>query len=174
MLGRDRPHAWLNTWRDSYLRLLGDYKIRTVTKIEKIRVMHWVNIGKADEYHFEFWYQMAEDRLARIIYRLHEDCIIYVDHDVAVDADDTLDSLIEFSSNAQYSRTKKDVDKCKRYATLFYRKTEDYFKKANRAMAGDAIATKVIRMTSDSLNPKEQMLLNRSVLESRELDDLLK
>ncbi|MBU0648730.1 hypothetical protein KJ969_01310 [Patescibacteria group bacterium] len=36
------------------------------------------------------------------------------------------------------------------------------------------IATKLIRMTADKLNPKEQIILNKSALLSCELDDLLK
>ena len=38
----------------------------------------------------------------------------------------------------------------------------------------DAIITKVIRMTADNLNQKEQIVLNKSTLLSCELDDLLK
>ncbi len=41
-------------------------------------------------------------------------------------------------------------------------------------MLGDAITTKVIRMTADNLNRKEQIVLNKSALLSCELDDLLK
>jgi len=64
--------------------------------------------------------------------------------------------------------------KLKRYATLFYQKTENYLKKTNHIMLGDSIVTKVIRMTADNLNQKEQIVLNKSVLLSCELDDLLK
>ena len=41
-------------------------------------------------------------------------------------------------------------------------------------MLGDAIITKLIRMTADNFNPKEQIVLSKSVLLSCELDDLLK
>ena len=41
-------------------------------------------------------------------------------------------------------------------------------------MFGDNIITKIIRMTADNLNTKEQILLNKSALISCELDDLLK
>ena len=41
-------------------------------------------------------------------------------------------------------------------------------------MLGDNITTKVIRMTADKLNQKEEILLNKSTLLSCELDDLLK
>ena len=65
-------------------------------------------------------------------------------------------------------------DKLKQYATLFYQKTEKYLKKTNRIMLGDHIITKVIRMTADNLNQKEEIVLNKSALLSCELDDLLK
>ncbi len=165
---------WLKNWRESYLRLLEDYEIRTANKIEKIRIMHWVNIGKADEYHFEFWYQTVENKVVRIIYRLHEDCIIYGEYDAGVAIDNRLDSIIEISSNSRHNRTKTEEDTLKRYATLFHQKIEKYLKKTNKVILGDSIITKVIRMTANNLNQKEQIVLNKSALLSCELDDLLK
>jgi hypothetical protein len=41
-------------------------------------------------------------------------------------------------------------------------------------MIGEIINTKLIRMTADNLNQKEQIVLNKSALISCELDDLLK
>ena len=41
-------------------------------------------------------------------------------------------------------------------------------------MLGDSITTKIIRMTAENLNPKEQILLNKSSLINCELDTLLK
>ena len=60
------------------------------------------------------------------------------------------------------------------YAELFHQKIEEYFKKTNHIMLGEAITTKVIRMTADNLNQKEQILLNKPALLSCKLDDLLK
>jgi len=65
-------------------------------------------------------------------------------------------------------------NKLKQYTTLFYEKTEAYFKKTKRIMFGDSIITKVVRMTADNLNYKEQIVLTKSALLSCELDDLLK
>jgi len=173
----NRPYIenWLKSWRESYLRLLDGYKIRTVTTLDKIRIFHWVNIGKPDEYHFEYWYTTSnEGSLARIVYRLHEDCIIYGENDVAVEADATLEKLIEFSSNAHHSRTEAEENKLRRYATLFSKKNKGYLRKTKGVIVGDVIATKVIRMTADNFNPNEQIVLNKSTLLSCELDDLLK
>jgi len=58
--------------------------------------------------------------------------------------------------------------------TLFYKKTEKYLKKTNQAIVGDVMNPKVIRMTADNVNAKEQILINKSALLSCELDDLLK
>jgi len=173
----NRPYIenWLKSWRESYLRLLDGYKIRTVTTLDKIRIFHWVNIGKPDEYHFEYWYTTSnEGSLARIVYKLHEDCIIYGENDVAVEADATLEKLIEFSSNAHHSRTEAEENKLRRYATLFSKKNKGYLRKTKGVIVGDVIATKVIRMTADNFNPNEQIVLNKSTLLSCELDDLLK
>ncbi|OGZ08210.1 MAG: hypothetical protein A3D65_02535 [Candidatus Lloydbacteria bacterium RIFCSPHIGHO2_02_FULL_50_13] len=166
--------TWSQTWRDSYLRYLNDYKIRTITKLDKIRINHWVLMGKADGYDFEYWHKTTDGSFTRIVYRLHEDCVIYGESDVIVEIDKTLENLIEFSSNARHSRTESEENKLKRYATLFSKKNKIYLRKTKGVIVGDVIATKVIRMTANSLNPREQILLNRSALESRELDDLLK
>jgi hypothetical protein len=66
------------------------------------------------------------------------------------------------------------TDKLKQYTTLFYEKTEAYFKKTKKIMFGDSIITKVVRMTADNLNYKEQIVLTKNALLSCELDDLLK
>ena len=54
------------------------------------------------------------------------------------------------------------------------KKAKTMLKKINRVMLGDNIVTKVIRMTADNLNQKEEILLNKSALLSCELDDLFK
>ena len=90
-----------------------------------------------------------------------------------IEVDKKLEGKFDFRSNGVSSRPTPE-DKLKQYATLFYQKTEKYFKKTNGVMLGDAIITKVIRMTADNLNQKEQVVLNKSALLSCELDDLLK
>lgn len=168
----ENPHQfndWIRTWRETYLRLLDSYEIRTVTELEKIVV--WSDLFK-DMYSFIYWYKTSEGGLIRIVYTI-SDYWMYREGDLTIKIDRELEKKTEFSSNGRTSR-QDSKDKLMQYATLFYRKTENYFKKTNRVMVGDVIATKVIRMTSDNLNPKEQILLNRLALESRELDDLLK
>ncbi len=166
--------SWLKNWRESYLRLLDDYKICTVVGLKKIVIHHDVRISIGDHYIFEYRYDTVDGRLFRVTYILYEDWIIYGEGSLSIDIDKRLEGKIEFSSNSNSLRTNVEEEKLKKYATLFYQKTEKYFKKTDKIILGDKIVTKVIRMTANGLNQKEQILLNESTLLSCELDDLLK
>lgn len=161
---------WLKNWRESYLRLLDEYKIRTVKELERISIHQDFN---TDTFSFVYWYKTEEDRSIRIAYRISDYWMDFRDGDLPIEADKKLDDKIEFGSNGWSSRPTPE-EKLKQYATLFYQKTEKYFKKTNGVMLGDIIVTKVIRMTADNLNQKEQIVLNKSALLSCELDDLVK
>lgn len=169
-LDKNYIRNWLKNWRESYLRLLDEYKIRTVKELEKISIHQDFN---TDTFSFVYWYGTEEDRSIRIAYRISDYWMDFRDGDLSIEADKKLDDKIEFGSNGWSSRPTPE-EKLKQYATLFHRKTEKYFKKTNGVMLGDAIITKVIRMTADNLNQKEQIVLNKSALLSCELDDLLK
>jgi hypothetical protein len=159
---------WLKNWRESYLRLLEEYKIRTITELENINIFHDL---LPDNFYFHYLYKTEENTPVLVT------CIIsdywINDVDLPIEADKNLDDNIEFSSSGSTSRPASQ-EKLKKYATLFYRKIENYFKKTNRIMLGDKITTKLIRMTANKLNLKEQILLNESALRHCELDDLLK
>jgi len=161
---------WLKNWRESYLRLLDEYKIRTIKELESIGIHQDF---RTDTFSFVYWYKTEDGGSIRIVYNLSEYWIIYGEGNLQIEADKKLESKIEFRSNGSSSRPTPE-EKLKQYATLFYQKTEKYFKKTNGVMLGDAIITKVIRMTADNLNQKEQIVLNKSALLSCELDDLLK
>ena len=161
---------WLKNWRESYLRLLDEYKITTVTTLASIQIhQHF----QTDNFSFTYTYNAEEERIVRIRYIISDYWIDFRDGDLPIEADKKLDDKIEFVSNGWNSRP-AHRDKLKQYATLFHQKTEKYFKKTNWIMLGNGIITKVIRMTADNLNQKEQIVLNKSALLSCELDDLLK
>lgn len=162
---------WLKNWRESYLRLLDGYKINTVTTLESVGIHQ----DHADNFSFVYWYNTESGGSVRIVYTISDYWIDFKDGDISIPIDNKISDTIRFannntSSNLSASRQKK----LKQYATLFYQKTEAYFKKTNRIMLGDGIITKVIRMTADNLNQKEQIVLNKSALLSCEVDDLLK
>jgi len=161
---------WLKNWRESYLRLLDEYKIRTIKELESIGIHQDF---RTDTFSFVYWYNTEDGGSVRIVYNLSEYWIIFGEGNLQVEVDKKLEGKFDFRSNGVSSRPTPE-DKLKQYATLFYQKTEKYFKKTNGVMLGDAIITKVIRMTADNLNQKEQIVLNKSALLSCELDDLLK
>lgn len=161
---------WLKNWLESYLRLLDDYKIRTVTELERIVIHHDF---RTSNHSFIYWYHTEDGGSVRIMYVVSEYWIMFGEGNLPIEIDKKIEDKIEFSKNGSSSQPDPD-DKLKTYATLFHQKTEKYFKKTNRIMLGDHIITKVIRMTADNLNQKEQIVLNKSALLSCELDDLLK
>lgn len=161
---------WLKNWRESYLHLLDEYKIRTIKELERISIDRDFY---TDTFSFVYWYGTEDGSSVRIAYRISDYLMDFRDGDLQLDADKKLEDKIEFGSKRSSSRPTPE-EKLKQYATLFYRKTEKYFKKTNRVMLRDTIITKVIRMTADNLNQKEQIMLNKSALLSCELDDLLK
>ncbi len=161
---------WLRNWRESYLRLLDEYKIRTVTELEHIRVHHDL---MPDNFYFIYTYRTEEGGLVRIMYAMSDYWIEFSDGNLQTKENEKIKEMIEFTSNGSTSRP-PSKEKLSQYAEMFRKKTEAYFKKTKRVMLGDTIATKLIRMTADKLNPKEQIVLNKSALLSCELDDLLK
>ncbi len=64
--------------------------------------------------------------------------------------------------------------KQKEYASLFYEKIEAYLKKIKHELVGDTLTTKLIRVTADKLNQKEQIVLRREDLIRGEFDDWFK
>lgn len=161
---------WLANWLESYLRLLDDYKIRTVTKLDDPMISQEFKTG---EFSFIYWYKTESGELISVIFRLSDYWIKFREGDLLIEIDTDLTNKIDFSGLSRNSG-KNSLDKLKQYATLFYEKTENYFKKTNHIILGDGIVTKVIRLKADNLNQKEQIVLNKSTLLSRELDDLLK
>lgn len=156
---------WLKNWRESYLRLLDEYKINMVTTLEKIGVHQDFY---TDNFSFVYWYKTEEGRTTQIIYTISDYWIDFREGDLSTKINEKIIQLVESEMKDQLS------NKLKQYITLFYEKTEKYFRKTNRIMLGNNIATKFIRMTADNFNPKEQIVLNKSALLSCELDDLLK
>ncbi|MFH0952297.1 MAG: nucleotidyl transferase AbiEii/AbiGii toxin family protein [Patescibacteria group bacterium] len=169
----ENPHQfenWLQNWRESYLRLLDDYQIHTITEFENVRVHHDL---MPDTLYFIYTYKTEEGGFVRVMYLMSDYWITFNDGNLSTKENSKIKDMIEFTSSGSTSHP-PSKEKLRQYATLFYLKTEMYFKKTNRVMLGDVIRTKLIRMTADNLNPKEQIVLNKSALLSSELDDLLK
>ena len=161
---------WLANWRTSYLRSLEEYRIYTVTTLEKINVYQDFH---TDIFSFMYQYGTTENKQVKIILRISDYWIDFGEGNLLIETSEKIKKLFEFNSNG-WTSNPPSQDKLMQYAELFYQKIEEYFKKTNHIMLGEAITTKVIRMTADNLNQKEQILLNKPALLSCKLDDLLK
>lgn len=155
---------WLKSWRESYLRLLDDYKIHTVTGLKKIVIEENFH---TDNFSFTFLYDTEEREPFSIIYTIADEWIKFV-KPIAVEAREDLISMVMLKTNMKIN------DQLKRLINLFFNKSGSYLKKVNRVVLGNRISTKIIRTTADKLNQKEQIVLDKSALLSCELDDLLK
>mgnify|MGYP000863936186 CR=1 FL=1 len=161
---------WLKNWRESYFKLLNEYKIHTIKSLKKIEISQDLQAGV---FYFIYWFNVDDDNSLRIVCCVSDYWMNFSDGDLTINIDKNIEDKTEFNGNGWNSRPTFQ-DKLKQYATLFYQKIEKYFKKTDNIMLGDAIITKLIRMTADNFNPKEQIVLSKSVLLSCELDDLLK
>ncbi len=156
---------WLKNWRESFSRLRDDYNINTITEIDDITVNQDFS---TDNYSFVFIYKTEEHKIVRIIYKISDYWFEFTDGDLPTKINDKIIPLVESNLNRQLS------EKEKQYVTLFYEKTEAHLKKVNNIMLGNSISTKMIRMTADNFNRKEEIILNKSALLSCDLTDLLK
>lgn len=162
---------WLKNWRESYLRLRDEYGIHTVTELEEVGVHQDF---RNDILSFVYWYKTEEGGQVNITYKLSDYWIRFREGDLSIEVSKKIEKLlIEFNTRGRNNNS-ASKNKLTQYAELFYQKTENYLKKIKRIMIGDTITTKLIRMTADDLNQKEQILLNKSTLLNCELDDLLK
>ncbi len=161
---------WLKNWLELYLRQVEKYKINTITGLEEIRVFQDFY---TDVFSFIYYYNTENKNLVRIICQISDNWIDYREGDLSFEASNEVKELFKFNRNGITGRLPSQ-DKLRQYAELFYRKAEKYLETTNHIVLGDTINTKLIRMTADNLNQKEQILLNKSTLESCELDDLLK
>lgn len=169
-LNRGYIESWLQNWRESYFRLLDDYKIRTVKLLEGIIVYQDF---RTDNFLFTYTYNTEEGSKIRICYVLSGYWIDFNDGDLPIDADKSIVDRVAFDANGATSRPPSQ-DKLMKYVTLFLRKTEKYLDRNKRIFLGDNMITKMIRMTADNLNQGEQIVLNKSALLSCELDDLIR
>jgi len=161
---------WLKSWRDTFFQLRDAYKIRTVSKFESVRVFEDF---RTDVFSFIFEYSTKEGDHVRIICNLSEYWFLFKDIEVSFTINNTVSDHIEFSANGSSSRPTSEK-KQKEYASLFYEKIEAYLKKINYELVGDTLATKLIRVTADNLNQKEQIILRKEDLIRCDFDDLLK
>ncbi|KKQ39509.1 MAG: hypothetical protein US58_C0031G0010 [Candidatus Magasanikbacteria bacterium GW2011_GWA2_37_8] len=166
------------------LRILFDKLTLQMNKVNDTNLKQDLSPLFTDQTFIENWLknwrttylQLFEDyniRTVTTLKKISDYWIEFREGELLTTPDKKIADLVEFNSNGISSRPVSQ-DKLLQYASVFYQKTENYLKKMNNTVFGDTISTKIIRMTADNLNQKEQILLNKSTLLSCELDDLLK
>ncbi len=161
---------WLANWRDTFFQLRDVYKIRTVSEFERVRVLEDF---RTDVFSFIFEYSTKEGDRVRIICNLSEYWFLFKDIEVSFPINNIVSDHIEFSANGSSSRPTSEKKQTE-YASLFYKKIEAYLKKINNELVGDTLTTKLIRVTADNLNQKEQIVLRKEDLIRCDFEDLLK
>lgn len=156
---------WIETWLENYLRLVNSYNINTVGELREIAVGQDFS---SQNFRFVYFYETKDKMPVRIAYAISDYWVVFAEGNISTEINEKVVELVTGPMKDKLS------DKLKRFITLFYEKTENYLKKTNHVVIGNAIITKVIRLTADNLNQKEQMVLNKSALLSCELEDLLK
>jgi hypothetical protein len=170
-LDRRYIENWLTNWRETYFHLVEKYKICVVTTLESVQVHQHFD---TDNFSFRFTYRTEEEeKYFRIRYAVSEYWVDFREGEIPIKADEGLNKVIKFTRDGSSSQDLPE-DKLKLYVALFYQKTERYLKKVNRVVLGRNVDTRLIRMTAERLNQKEQIVLNKSALLSCELEDLLK
>lgn len=164
---------WVQNWRRNYAQRIADYKIDKVVRLLKILIQQETRHFLGSMIEFEYHYETERKRRVVIRYLLSEDWIRFKEGNLDIKPDQKLKDMMEFNINQLSGPSIKE--KLSQYATLFDRKTENYFKKTNRTVLGDEINTKFIRFgkIAERYNPAEEIALDQSSLLSCELDDLL-
>jgi hypothetical protein len=169
-LNRTYIEHWLQNWRESYFRLLDDYRIHTVAALQSAHVQQEFH---TDIYYFGFIYETTDGGSIRFVFALSDYWITFGDADLRIRIDPKIAGLITFGRDFASSRRIPE-ELLKEYASVFFYKIERHLDRVDRIVLGDEVRTKLIRMTADKLNQREQILLNKSALLSCELEDLLK
>lgn len=164
-INQNEIEGWLASWRTIYLHLLDEYKFRTISGLVEIIVLQDFH---TDNFSFIYYYKTEEEVIVRVVYTISDHWIEFSDGNISTKIKDDVVALVKGKFEGSIT------DKLKQYVTLFYEKTETYFKKTKKVMFGNSITTKVVRMTADNLNYKEQIVLTKNALLSCEFEDLLK
>lgn len=161
---------WLENWLESYFRLLESYKINTVTTLNSITIGQDFS---TENFNFTYQYNTESMLFVNVTCTLSDYWIDFRDGDMSILGNNKISDMVKFTSNIS-GKPAPQQKKLKQYATLFYQKIEKYLEKSNHIILSDSIVTKIVRMTANNLNQKEQIVLDKPTLLSCELEDLLK
>lgn len=158
-LDQNYINNWLLNWKDHYYKLLESYNIRNVLDLESILIKE--NI-KSDDFLFSFVYNTKDDIKFKIEYNITWEVFNLIKIDKK--SFEVSDIVLKLIKDKKYSI----------FATIFYNKNIEYFKKTNNYIIGNILKTKRIRITADNLNRRQEIVLNSKNLISCDLESLIK
>ncbi len=157
---------WLGNWRETYYKLLEDYKIHNIRELEGIMIQE--NI-LTESISIIFSYQSKEGEKSLITYNFEEGLLNIFNKDLSIFKKNTLKNKIVFTDNF-----KKNTQSILIFlAQLFHKKNTQYLKK-NKQQIINNIQTKTLRVSTTNLNRRTEIILNKEKLLSSQLEDLLK
>lgn len=155
---------WFSNWRQTFLNLINNYKIFEIDKLEAVDFR--IDFSTENRYlRYIFSSKSAKDR---IIFIVSISDYWFGFSDIKIDSGHRV-SKIEDKIESQEKLSELDFE----YIGLFYKKIEDFIKRNNGVIYLNDFKTRLIRATADNLNPKEQIFLDKKLLEKIQFEELL-
>lgn len=152
---------WHRNWRERFLILRGSYEMYLVRSFQSYLISQDFDTGNK---HFRFKFSTSSSGIT-VDFEFSISKYWYIFADFKIKGHRRNDLVIHGGENL----TDQDYE----YVGLFYTKIEDYLKRNDYVVLQPKISTKLIRTSGDNLNVNTQVLLNRPLLETSQLEDLM-
>lgn len=158
---------WLKNWKETYFKLIENYKINNIELLDKITINQNIN---NESFSLIFNYHTNENEQINISYHINEELLNLINKDLNVKKNNKIENKIVFPNNLKIKIKETLIN----LAFLFYKKNENYFKKTNNKIINNDINTKIIRLNANNLNRRKEIILTKNKLITSQLEDLLK
>jgi len=157
--------TWFRNWRQRFLTLIDAYSIYEVGEFEGIRfsVDFDTRVGLIHYY----FHASNKDEELHFVVRLSDH---WYDSDAVIKPGNRAE---EIERHIETELEKKLSAADYEYIGLFYRKIQDYIKRSKGVLLRKDFTTKLIRVTADNLDSKDQIVLNKRLLLKVRFEELL-
>ncbi len=158
--------SWFDGWRERFFQLLNEYEAYEIDTLVDIRILvDW----STEVTHITYNYVAKDSKdLVSFIVSLSDHWYNFSDIKI-----EPRNRVVEIEPRISMVGDKGLRDYDYEYAGLFYSKIEEYLNRVNRVVPQKKFKTKLIRATSEKLNIKEQMFLNRRLLRRIQFEELM-
>ncbi len=157
---------WFDGWRDRFFQLLKEYEAYEIDELVDIRILvDW----STEVTHIKYNYSVKDGKdVVSFIVSLSD--YWYDFSDIKID---TGNRVVEVETKIKMVGDKELRDYDYEYVGLFYKKIEEYLKRVHMVIPQKKFETKLIRATSEDLNVKKQIFLNKRLLRKVQFEELL-